>query len=142
MIRISIALMLSVTLVAGYVLPVRAESLTGDRFITAMNGNSLAGTNAHGERYYLYFLPGGYATYRAVNGEHDTGRWHLSSSGDVCVSWANLAPPLGSGCYHVASDGPRTSWSTKSGVTSLRLQGYVSSAELERSSGGHSHGRR
>lgn len=102
-----------------------ANAGQGDSFVTAMSGNTLTGISSHGTRYYLYFLPGGNATYRAADGDHDMGAWHLDGDGNVCVTWRNLNPPLSRGCYDVAFDGSTAIWSSKSNRLHLTLRGFV-----------------
>lgn len=109
----------------------RAATIGGDEFVTATSGNTLSGIGSYGQRYYLYFLPGGSATYQDVAGGRDIGTWHLSPQGEICVAWRNLAPPLRSGCYSVSLSGRRMNWTAKSATIQTTLQGgVVDAAEL------------
>lgn len=136
-------LLLSVSLLAGgFPLAAKAASSRGDQFVTATSGNTLTGIDIHGVRFYLYFLPGGYATYRAANGDAEGGRWHLSPDGSVCVAWHNVVQSLSSGCYRVTFKGSKVSWASHARTIELALRGYVSDADLNRSRRQSSHERR
>lgn len=112
-------------------LPVRAEILQGDRFITAMKDNTLSGRTAAGTAYNLYFLPGGAVTYRDAGGRHARGRWRLDRIGDVCVSWHGYAA-LPTGCYEVRADDRRLTWWNKSARGDEALRGAVTGTFLTR----------
>ena len=127
-----LALALGVALAAA--LPVRADVLQGDRFITAMKDNTVSGKTAAGASYnlyFLYFLPGGAVTYSDAVGHRVGGRWRLDRVGDVCVSWhGDTALPTG--CYRVRADDRRLTWSTKDGHSDDTPRGAVINAFLTR----------
>jgi len=110
-------------------LPSRADTLQGDRFITAMKDNTVSGRTAAGTAYNLYFLPGGIVTYSDAAGRHVSGSWQLDRSGDVCVGWHGDTV-LPAGCYRVTADGRNVSWWSKSAGSSEMLRGAVTSAFL------------
>src|SRR5262249_60524787 len=72
------------------------RQVQGSQFIEMMNGNTLSGTNAAGQAFNVYFLPGGVATYQDASGTRDPGTWHLDKDGYVCVAWQNQAKRQGS----------------------------------------------
>jgi len=109
--------------------PANAEDLQGDRFITALNGNTVSGTTTAGTAYNLYFLPGGTATYGDASGRRVGGHWRLDRSGDVCVTWqSETAFPTG--CYRVEADGSNLAWSNKDRRSDQMLRGSVTNAFL------------
>lgn len=98
------------------------EALKGDRFITVMSDNTLAGETADGVRYDMYFLPGGQVTYRDAAGGDDRGRWRLDDAGDVCIVWSGSDQD---DCFRVTLDGDAVSWEGKSGSGMGRLRGGI-----------------
>ena len=120
-------------LVAGAAaLPAAAapQQVRGGQFIEMMNGNTLSGTNAAGQAFNVYFLPGGVATYQDASGTRDPGTWHLDKDGDVCVAWQNPADRQ-EGCFHVTVDGGNVSWEGKAGSGRAVLRGGVSNMLLK-----------
>jgi len=111
-------------------LPGQAEILRGDRFVTAMQDNTVSGV-AGNTAYNLYFLPGGIATYRDQTGSHVSGSWHLDQAGDVCVNWQKgTAAPAG--CYQVTAESKTLSWQSKSAMTGGQtLRGGVTETFLQ-----------
>ena len=112
-------------------IPAQAESLRGDAFITAMNGNTLSGKMANGTPYKLYFVPGGQATIQEGSGEPQFGTWTIDRSGDVCLKWPS-AVASEDGCYRVNVVGHKVSWSNKDGTQKARLFGGVAPLEMSK----------
>jgi hypothetical protein len=106
------------------------QTVRGDQFITIMQNNALSGTNAAGQAFNIYFLPGGAATYQDSNGTRDGGSWHLDKEGDVCVAWQNPADRQ-EGCFHVTVDGSKVAWEGKAGSGRAALRGGVSEMYLK-----------
>jgi hypothetical protein len=110
-------------------LPVRAEILQGDRFVTGVKDNTVSGRTAAGTAYNLYFLPGGTVTYRDAAGHRVGGGWRLDRVGDVCVSWhGDTALPTG--CYRVRATGRSLAWWNKSDRSGAMLRGAVTNVFL------------
>src|SRR5256885_13636363 len=86
--------------------PAAAEAtvLRGDAFITAMNGNTLAGKDLNGTAFKVYFVPGGQATIQEGSGKPQFGSWSIDKSGDVCVKWGP-GVTASAGCFTVRADG-------------------------------------
>jgi hypothetical protein len=112
-------------------LPAEAETLRGDAFITAMDGNTLSGKDDQGVVYDLYFLPGGAATYQDANGKVRSGSWHLDNSGDVCVMWIQPVKK-DDGCYRVSLEDGQATWSSKDGTHKGGLLGGVSEFSVKK----------
>jgi hypothetical protein len=110
-------------LVAVLVQPALASELRGDAFVTALNGNTLTATTPSGKPVHLYFLPGGRASYQEASGTAHAGFWHLTHTGNVCVTWAPGAS-LGNGCLGLAQSGKIT-WSSFRGLHLGGLTGGV-----------------
>jgi len=101
-----------------------ARDLRGDAFITAMNGNTLAGKMADGKAFNVYFLPGGQSSYEEAGGQPHFGTWKLDKAGDVCVTWAP-GGQMASGCFTVKINGDKVTWSNKDGSQGGLLLGGV-----------------
>jgi hypothetical protein len=101
-----------------------AKDLRGDAFITAMEGNTLAGKDANGNPFKVYFVPGGQVSYQEGSGNPQFGSWNLDKNGDVCVKWAPGAS-MESGCFRVAIQGDKVTWSNKDGTHQGGLTGGV-----------------
>jgi len=104
--------------------PAMARDLRGDAFITAMSGNTLSGKSPEGKAVNFYFIPGGQASYQEAGGQPHLGTWNLDKGGDVCVKWAP-GGDMASGCFRVAIDGDKVSWSNKEGTEHGGLLGGV-----------------
>jgi hypothetical protein len=88
--------------------------LQGDRFITAVQDNTVSGKAHKGAAFNLYFLPGGRVTHTDATGARDDGSWRLDADGDVCVAWQrDRGVPRG--CFRVAVHGRRLTWHEKAG---------------------------
>jgi hypothetical protein len=92
--------------------PAAAKIIRGDAFITAMQDNTLSGKNADGNKFDVFFLPGGQATYQETSKKAVFGTWKIDKDGDVCVTWAR-ATNADAGCFHVDINGSNVSWSNK-----------------------------
>jgi hypothetical protein len=111
--------------------PAEAKDLRGDAFITAMNGNTLTGKMADGKRFKMYFLPGGAATVQRGTGEPEAGTWRLDDAGDVCLKFPEDVGE--SGCYRVAAEGHKVTWSNKDSTGHGRLFGGVAPLDMSKS---------
>ena len=127
--KFALAALGAVALLAS--VPAEAKSLRGDAFITAMNGNTLAGKMADGTPYKLYFLPGGQATIQEGSAQPQSGTWSLDKSGDVCLKWPS-AVASEDGCYRVDVVGHKVTWSNKNGAQKARLFGGVAPLEMSK----------
>jgi len=120
--KLSVAVLAIAAVLA--VQPAMAKDLRGDAFITAMNGNTLAGKMSDGKPFNVYFLPGGQSSYQEAGGQPHYGTWKLDKAGDVCVAWAP-GGQMASGCFHVAINGDKVTWSNKDGSQGGLLLGGV-----------------
>ena len=102
-----------------------ATVLRGDAFVTAMNGNTLAGKDMNGNPFKLYFVPGGQATIQVGSNKPAFGSWTIDKSGDVCVKWAPGAAAEEAGCFRVQAEGSNVTWSNKDGTHKGGLLGAV-----------------
>jgi hypothetical protein len=119
-----LALALLAVLVAQTPAAAEATVLRGDAFITAMNGNTLAGKNVNGIPFKLYFVPGGQATIQEGSAEPQFGSWSIDKSGDVCLKWA-AGVTAQAGCFTVRASGSDITWSNKDGSSKGGLLGVV-----------------
>jgi hypothetical protein len=106
------------------------QVVRGNQFITMMQSNTLSGTNAAGDAFSIYFLPGGAATYEDATGTRDGGSWNIDKDGDVCVAWQNPADRQ-EGCFRVTVDGSKVAWEGKAGSGRATLRGGVSEMILK-----------
>jgi hypothetical protein len=126
---LTISALLAPVLVAATSAAAEPEVLRGDRFITVMKNNTLAGETAAGARFDIYFLPGGQVTYRDSTGDGDRGRWRIDDDGDVCISWTSLDQGR-EHCFRVSLDGDDVSWKGKSGGSEGTLRGSITGGNL------------
>jgi hypothetical protein len=127
--QFALAALSAVALLASQ--PAEANELRGDAFITAMNGNTLSGKMMDGTPFKMYFVPGGTATVQRGTGEPEIGSWSLDEAGDVCLKFPESVGETG--CYRVAAEGSKVTWTNKSGTGHGKLLGTV--APLEMSAG-------
>jgi hypothetical protein len=106
-----------------------SQHIQGDQFITAMQDNTLSGTNASGSAFNIYFLPGGEVTYNDKAGVTDKGTWHLDKEGDVCVAWQSPAEAP-EGCFRVSTEGNKVMWHDKQNGGRGFLRGGVTETFL------------
>ena len=125
--RMLVALLVAIAATPAAAAP---QAVRGTQFITMMHSNTLSGTNAAGQAFNIYFLPGGTATYQDATGTRDSGSWHLDDDGDVCVAWKNPAERQ-DGCFRVTVDGSKVAWEGKGGSGRAELRGGVSEMYLK-----------
>jgi hypothetical protein len=109
----------------------RAERLSGDNFISVMQGNTLSGKTQMGVNYSIFFLPGGEVSYQDATGRVDKGNWSIDSEGDVCIKWR---PPsnLPNDCFQVDINGSKVSWRGKTGSGHAGLRGEVVPMDMKK----------
>lgn len=108
--------------------PADANDLRGDAFITVMNGNTLSGKTIDGAPFKMYFVPGGGATVQLDTAEPQHGTWSLDEAGDVCLKFPEAVGE--SGCYRVAANGSKVTWTNKKGTGNGKLLGGVAPLEM------------
>jgi hypothetical protein len=112
--------------------PAEAETLRGDAFITAMDGNTLFGKGADGMPFKIYFLPGGQVTIQQGSAHPKSGHWAIDESGDVCVKWAKQVI-ADSGCFRVDLHGNKMTWANKDSTHTGGLLGSIAPLETKKS---------
>ena len=123
-------LLAAAVLIVSATAPAAASLLQGDRFITAVEDNTVSGKAHKGTAFNLYFLPGGTVTYTDATGARDDGSWRLDADGDVCVAWQH-DKGVPRGCFHVVAHGRHLSWRAKSMQQAAVLRGGVTTMFLK-----------
>jgi hypothetical protein len=129
MFRKTLVVLTTLTILTG--VPANAETLRGDAFITAMDGNTLFGKDADGTLFKIYFLPGGQVTIQQGSAHPKYGHWDIDERGDVCVKWVTQVI-ADSGCFRVDLDGNKMTWFNKDGTHTGGLLGSVAPLETRK----------